>query len=127
MGLNLGIDFEGGTKITATVPDGQPVSVEDVRAEAAKLGQEGAQIVGRGDAADRYPGFQIQTEELPPIESRNLTQSLDRAFDADTSVQTVSASFGRQIAEGAILAIIVSLLLITIYIAFRFQAKFAGR
>ena len=125
MGLNLGIDFEGGTKITATVP--QPVSVEDVRAEAAKLGQEGAQIVGRGDAVDgEYPGFQIQTEELSAIESRNLTQSLNRSFDADTSVQTVSASFGRQIAEGAILAIIVSLLLITIYIAFRFQAKFAG-
>jgi SecD/SecF fusion protein len=126
-GLNLGIDFEGGTKITATVPEGQPVSVEEVRTEAAKLGQEGAQIVGRGDAVeDKYPGFQIQTEELSAVDSRNLTQRLDRAFNADTSVQTVSASFGRQIAEGAILAIIVSLLLITIYIAFRFQAKFAG-
>ena len=109
----------------ATVP--QPVSVEDVRAEAAKVGQEGAQIVGRGDAVDdKYPGFQIQTEELSAVDSRNLTQRLDRAFDADSSVQTVSASFGRQIAEGAILAIIVSLLLITIYISFRFQAKFAG-
>ena len=38
----------------------------------------------------------------------------------------MSASFGRQIAEGAILAIIVSLLLVSIYIAFRFQPKFAG-
>jgi SecD/SecF fusion protein len=126
-GLNLGIDFEGGTKITATVPEGQPVSVEAVRAEAAKVGQEGAQIVGRGDAVgDTYQSFQIQTEELSAVDSRNLTQRLDRAFEADTSVQTVSASFGRQIAEGAILAIIVSLLLITIYISFRFQAKFAG-
>jgi SecD/SecF fusion protein len=126
-GLNLGIDFEGGTKITATVPEGQPVSVEAVRAEAAKVGQEGAQIVGRGDAVgDTYQNFQIQTEELSAVDSRNLTQRLDRAFEADTSVQTVSASFGRQIAEGAILAIIVSLLLITIYISFRFQAKFAG-
>ncbi len=123
--LNLGIDFEGGTKITATVP--QPVAIEDVRAEAGKLGQEGAQIVGRGSVVgEKYPGFQIQTEELTAEESRNLTQRLGRAFDADSSVQTVSASFGRQIAEGAILAILVSLLLITIYISFRFQAKFAG-
>ena len=38
----------------------------------------------------------------------------------------MSASFGRQIAEGALLAIIVSLLLIAIYISFRFQAKFAA-
>ena len=44
----------------------------------------------------------------------------------ESNVQTVSASFGRQIAEGAILAVIVSLLLITIYIALRFQPKFAG-
>ena len=41
-------------------------------------------------------------------------------------MQSVSSSFGRQIAEGAILAILVSLLLVAIYISFRFQPKFAG-
>jgi SecD/SecF fusion protein len=51
---------------------------------------------------------------------------LDQKFNAESSVQTVSASFGRQIARGAILAIIVSLLLIAIYISIRFQAKFAA-
>ncbi|NUT56593.1 MAG: protein translocase subunit SecD, partial [Thermoleophilia bacterium] len=124
-GLNLGIDFDGGSKITFTTP--QPVSLEDVRAEAAKLGEGGAQILGRGTSAgsDSYREFQIQTEELQPAEQVALTRSLDRAFDADSSVQTVSASFGRQIAEGAILAIIVSLLLVAIYIAFRFEPKFA--
>jgi SecD/SecF fusion protein len=40
-------------------------------------------------------------------------------------VKNVSASFGRQIARGAILAIIVSLLLIVGYISLRFQWKFA--
>ncbi len=40
-------------------------------------------------------------------------------------MKNVSASFGRQIARGAILAIIVSLLLIVIYISARFQWKFA--
>jgi SecD/SecF fusion protein len=124
-GLNLGIDFEGGTKITASVTE--PVAVEDVRSEAADLGLGAAQIVGRGEAVDdKYTGFQIQTEELSTEETRGLTQRLTRTFDADSSVQTVSASFGRQIAEGAILAILVSLLLITIYISFRFQAKFAA-
>jgi SecD/SecF fusion protein len=37
----------------------------------------------------------------------------------------VSASFGRQIARGAILAIIFSLLLVVLYITIRFQYKFA--
>ncbi len=124
-GLNLGIDFEGGTKVTFTTP--QPVSLEDVRSEASKLGEGGAQILGRGTATggDSYREFQIQTEELQPEEQVQLTRSLDRAFRADASVQTVSASFGRQIAEGAILAIIVSLLLVAGYIAFRFEPKFA--
>jgi SecD/SecF fusion protein len=46
--------------------------------------------------------------------------------DAESfGVKNVSASFGRQIARGAILAIIVSLLLIIIYISARFQWKFA--
>ena len=124
-GLNLGIDFEGGTKVTFTTE--QPVSLEDVRSEAGKIGQGGAQILGRGTAtgSDSYEEFQIQTEELQPSEQVQLTGALDRAFEADSSVQTVSASFGRQIAEGAILAIIVSLLLVSIYIAFRFEPKFA--
>jgi SecD/SecF fusion protein len=124
--LNLGIDFEGGTKITSTVA--KPVAVEDVRKEAANFGLQGAQIVGRGaeQPGGRFPGFQIQTEELKPAQQTQLTRSLGEKFGAESSVQTVSASFGRQIAEGAILAIIVSLLLITIYIAFRFELKFAG-
>ena len=126
-GLNFGIDFEGGTKITASVPSDAPVAIDDVRSQADDLGLGAAQIVGRGAAVDgKYTGFQIQTEELSTEETQALTRQLDKSFNADTSVQTVSASFGRQIAEGAILAIIVSLLLITIYISFRFQAKFAA-
>jgi len=124
--LNLGIDFEGGTKVTFTTP--QPVALDAVRAEAADLGEGGAQILGRGTDAGggRYTEFQLQTEELSQQEQSALTGALSRAFDAESSVQTVSASFGRQIAEGAILAIIVSLLLVAGYIALRFEWKFAG-
>jgi SecD/SecF fusion protein len=125
-GLNLGIDFDGGTKVTFTTE--QPVSLAQVRSQASELGQGNAQILGRGTATggDNYREFQIQTEELSIAEQRDLTDALDREFQADASVQTVSASFGRQIAEGAILAILVSLLLVSIYIAFRFEPKFAG-
>ena len=125
-GLNLGIDFEGGTKVTFTTP--QPVSLEDVRSEARKLGEGGAQILGRGTpvGGDSYRDFQIQTEALTPSDQTQLTRALTQAFDAESSVQTVSASFGRKIAKDALLAIFVSLLLVAIYISFRFQPKFAG-
>ncbi len=45
-GLNLGIDFRGGTQVTFTTP--QPVSLETVRSEAGKIGHSDAQIQGRG-------------------------------------------------------------------------------
>ena len=59
-GLNLGIDFKGGTQITFETP--APVSLETVRDEAAKIGQANAQIQGRGAASgstgDSYRSFQ---------------------------------------------------------------------
>jgi SecD/SecF fusion protein len=125
-GLNLGIDFEGGTQVTLQTPD--PVALEDVRAEAAeRSGQGSAQIQGVGEelAGGRYEEFRIRTD-LKPAEQASLTEGLKSAFQAEASVNSVSASFGRQIAEGAILAIIVSLLLVAGYIALRFELKFAG-
>jgi SecD/SecF fusion protein len=124
--LNLGIDFEGGTKVTFTTP--KPVALEDVRSLAGEQNLGSAQIQGRGTATggDNYREFQIQSEQLEQAEQTALTNRLNEELGAESSVQTVSASFGRQIAEGAILAILASLLLIVIYISLRFQAKFAG-
>ena len=56
----------------------------------------------------------------------SLQSNLDTAVNAEPGeVKNVSASFGQQIARGAVLAIIVSLLLIVLYISVRFQWKFA--
>jgi len=68
----------------------------------------------------------VRTESLAPNEVQSLQQSLASSVQAEAfGVKNVSASFGRQIARGAILAIIVSLLLIVGYISLRFQWKFA--
>ena len=126
-GLNLGIDFEGGTKVTFTTP--QPVLLEDVRQEAGTIGQEGAVIQGAGAAVgDRYGEFVMRTEALEPADVQRLRAELRDTFDVvpdEVNVTTVSASFGRQIAESAIYAVLFSLLLVAIYISFRFQWKFA--
>ncbi len=125
-GLNLGIDFRGGTQITFTTP--QPTALEDVRSRAADIGQQSAVIQGRGQSdGTKYRDFQIRTDSLTQAEQSQLTAALAREFNsASVSVKNVSASFGRQIAEGAILAVIASLILIVLYISLRFQIKFAG-
>ena len=59
-------------------------------------------------------------------EAAQLTANLKKAVSADAfGIKNVSASFGRQIARSAVLAIIVSLLLIVGYISIRFQWQFA--
>jgi SecD/SecF fusion protein len=125
-GLNLGIDFRGGTELSFTTPRATPI--EDVRSQTAKVGQEGAVIQGIGKAAggDSYREFQVRTEALDPTELRSLRADLRESVSAaNFGTTTVSASFGRQIADSAIKAIIFSLLLVVLYISFRFQWQFA--
>jgi len=124
-GLNLGIDFEGGTQIRFRTDE--PRALEEVRAEAAGIGQAGAVIQGRGEAADgEYSRFQIRTESLTVEEADRLEQELTDAVGASAFIeQTVSESFGGQIANAALLAIFVSLLLIVVYISFRFRWKYS--
>jgi len=124
-GLNLGIDFKGGTQITFRTP--QATSLEQVRQEAGTIGQSGAVIQGRGPSTDgKYTSFQIRTDSLTTAEQNELQQGLTNAVEATSfGSKNVSESFGRQIANNALFAIVVSLLLIVAYITVRFQWKYS--
>ena len=104
------------------------VSLDIVRAQTAKVGHANAVIQGRGASTNgNYQSFQIRTETLTTGEAAKLQSSLVAAVDAQAfGAKNVSSSFGRQIASCAILAILVSLLLIVGYISLRFQWQFAA-
>jgi SecD/SecF fusion protein len=124
-GLNLGIDFKGGTQVTFKTP--QPVSLASVRSQADQFGKEPV-VQGRGKnfGSDEYRSFQLRLRSLKGPETSALKNDIQTRFDSKSiQIQTVSASFGRQIARGAIIAILFSLLLIIFYIAIRFDFKFA--
>ena len=125
-GLNLGIDFKGGSQITFKTT--HPVALDDVRKLTANIGRSDAVIQGRGKSfAGSYESFQIRTKSLSGPDQATLTGEIKDHYGQNISigVQNVSSSFGRQIAHDAILAIIVSLLLIVLYISFRFDYKYA--
>jgi SecD/SecF fusion protein len=124
-GLNLGIDFEGGTQATFTTSE--PTSVESVREEASALGEGAAVIQGRGESTgDNYTSFSLRTESLDQGEQDGLQNALERELGASTfGWKNVSASFSEQILRGAIIAVVVSLILIVLYITFRYQFAFA--
>jgi SecD/SecF fusion protein len=125
-GLNFGIDFKGGTQITFRTDE--PVALSDVRSEMAAIGRGDAVVQGRGESGggDRYTSFQVRTKSLTEAQQNNLAVGLENNIGATSSaVKSVSSSFSRQIARGAILAVVVSFALIMLYISLRFQWRFA--
>jgi SecD/SecF fusion protein len=125
-GLNLGIDFKGGTQITFKTS--QPTSLSKVRDEMRAIGRGDAVVQGRGASTggDTYRSFQIRTKSLEAAQQDQLQTKLTDDLKATSlGVKNVSSSFSRQIARGAIFSILVSFLLIAIYISFRFQWRFA--
>ena len=125
-GLNLGIDFKGGVQVTFSTP--KPTSLTQVREQTADIGRRDAIVQGRGKltGSDSYTNFQIRLKKLKPAEQGKLTNDLTDRLDAQKlGVKNVSASFGRQILRGAIVAIIVSFLLIALYVTLRYRWRFA--
>ena len=125
-GLKFGIDFESGTRIKTPVE--RSASVDQVRDAIAPLGYGDAKIqkVDEPELGDEV--FQISTSTLEPSEVREVRNALDQKLgvtQADFTASSIGPTFGEQIARTAIIAILASLLLISIYITLRFEAKFA--
>jgi SecD/SecF fusion protein len=124
-GLNLGIDFKGGTQVSFTTP--KPTSLSSVREQTTKFGKEPV-VQGRGKSVngDEYKSFQLRLQTLNGAQTSALKDAVGEQFHTTKiQIQTVSASFGRQIARSAITAVLFSLLLIILYLAVRFDFKFA--
>jgi SecD/SecF fusion protein len=124
-GLNFGIDFEGGTRITA--PLERAASVEQVRDRLTPLGLGEAEIQTVDNPELGRNVVQINAEELTSDEIDRVEDTLREVFRfADSpSTQSIGASFGETVAQNAMTAIIASLIIISLYITVRFQWKFA--
>src|SRR5712691_5839976 len=125
-GLNLGIDFKGGTQLSFKTSAAHTTG--DIRQVMAAQGYADAVIQGRGKATNgAYTNFQVRTKVLSDVKQKEIVTTLaDRFQTTATGATKVSSSFGRQIAKSAIIAILFSLLLVVLYIAIRFDLKFAG-
>jgi len=128
-GLNLGIDFKGGTQIAFVTP--KPVSTSQVASIAGAIRRPDAVIQGRGNAippsSQNYKSFQVRMKTISVADQSKFNNLLkDRLNVTQTpDSRVVSSSFSGQIANAAILAIIVSLALIAGYIWLRFDWKYA--
>lgn len=123
-GFNLGIDFTSGTRVVAELQ--KPASEADIRSTLSPLGLGTAKIQklsGAGFPADR--AYQVSSETLTPKERVQVEQALDDRYGGTYSFETIGPTFGNTVARSAIIAIIASLIVISAYIALRFEWRFA--
>jgi SecD/SecF fusion protein len=124
-GVNFGIDFEGGTRITAALS--KPATVDQVRSALSPEGLQGAKIQAISNPDLGKNVVQITTDKLGPNDVPRVEAKLRSTFGlADQpNEETIGPSFGQSVATSAVYAIVASLLIISIYIALRFEWKFA--
>jgi SecD/SecF fusion protein len=124
--LNFGIDFESGTRIEASL--GKAASVEDVRTTISDEGLGTAEIQAIDNPALGPNAFQIESSQLQPGEISQVQDTLNERFgvapDAFDSI-SIGPTFGETVARSAAIAIVFSLLVISGYVALRFEAKYA--
>jgi preprotein translocase subunit SecF len=132
-GFTFGIDFEGGTKVQFPRGDQQTTTeqVETVFTDALGRPPESVVIVGAGPAAT----FQIRSETLNNSEAEDLRDALFEAFqprgsDGEPSPTAISDSavsetWGGQITQKALIALVVFLVLAAIYITIRYERYMA--
>ncbi len=117
-GLNLGIDFKGGSLMELKF--NQPTAVEQVRGVLGDFDLGGASIQ-RSDETD----FIIRTRELSEEENTKVFAALNEKLGGVTLQRNemVGPVIGQELIRNAILALFVASILMIIYIAWRFELK----
>src|SRR5260221_2363382 len=124
--LNFGIDFKSGTRVKVALV--KPTEEEGVRESLGSIGLSGEQIQQVSDPVLGNNVFQIQSNQLEPEEVKEAHRALNEKFGiAQNGFESTSVgpTFGQQVANSALKALIFSLLVICGYVALRFDPKFA--
>ncbi len=124
--LNFGIDFESGTRIKVALV--KPTDENSVRSTLSAANIDGEEIQKVSDPVLGDNVFQIQTRQLQPNRVKDARKALASTYGVAQNgfdSTSVGPTFGQQVANSAVQALILSILVIGAYIAFRFQPKFA--
>lgn len=124
-GLNLGLDFTGGT--TAEINYAQSVDQEAVRLALEKNGFADVVVQHVGSSTDVILRMPPQKGHETNISADILAAAnFDPANPATIKqVESVGSQVGGEMYQNSLLAIGLSLFLMMIYVAFRFRMKFA--
>jgi SecD/SecF fusion protein len=121
-GLNLGIDFTSGSQIQVGLE--KPATVNEIRT----LIGGNPTVVTINSKTLGANAFQIDSKLLQPARITSLNDQLNSKFGVRPGTfnsNSIGPTFGSTVANSAVIAIIASLAVISLYIALRFEWKFA--
>ena len=115
-GLNLSIDFTGGTLME--IETKSPSSSEEVRKIVEKNSVEVSSVQQSGENI-----FLIRTKPISQLENDQIKQNLSNELNGATErrFETVGPTVGAELAQKAVLAVIIASLCIILYVAWSFR------
>jgi preprotein translocase subunit SecF len=122
-GFNWGIEFSGGTSFTFSAPKGSTLAEAQQVVDDAGVEVQTAQTAGSDN-----PKYVIKTASLSVAKTQQIENALAKKFDITPSSITdsqVSSSWGGQVTDKALVALVVFLVLVAAYLAIRFEARMA--
>ena len=125
-GLNFGIDFTGGTIIDLKFS--QPVEISKIRDSLKPFGLDGATIQLSGESSDvsNSTDVMIRTIDLEENQRKAVMAAIKSQVGSYEVLreEKVGATIGGELIFNAVMALIISWVLIILYIAYRFEFKF---
>ena len=122
-GLSLGLDFSGGTLVEIQYEES--VNLQEIRNVLSQNGYEDFQVVNYGSSldvlikiADQPGNSSLGDQIFSLLSSKNFSGELKR-------IEFVGPQIGSELRDQGGLGMLVSLGMILLYVAFRFQYKFA--
>ena len=125
-GFNFGVEFAGGSQFQIQA-QGTTITTHQTEDafRTANLPSEGAaQEVGSGNTRQ----IVVKTKNVSAAEQARVVSSVGKSLDIPTtkiSVKTVSSDWGHDVSVKAIQALIIFLIVVSIYISIRFQWRMA--
>ena len=119
-GLNLGIDFEGGSMVTVSYSDNIP-SIDEIRDSLSGIDElSGLQVQALGE---KEISLKIKEKDVSNETLSLMIESLPEGVDeSSVSIETISPVIGKELKEKTLIVVVVALLAMLSYIALAFKS-----
>lgn len=121
-GLDFGIEFVGGTSVS--FHNTGDITIEQMRDAFTEAGEPDAVV--QTTNSDGTEGFLIRTTSTSAEDAASVATTVANDLNLSTSsyeVSTIGPDWGAGVIQSSLIAFLVSILLIIVYIAFRFEYK----